>query len=100
LNDRLFSTAAGRYQILERTYDNYAFKLRLHNFTPLSQDSIAIQLITETGAMPKIINGKLDEAIKLCSHLWASLPGNDYGQRMESSVNLHKYYFDAGGILA
>src|SRR5690349_2325573 len=38
------STAAGRYQILARTYDSYKQLLDLHDFSPASQDAIAAQM--------------------------------------------------------
>src|SRR5687768_13838829 len=47
LSDKLWSTAAGRYQILERYYDAYRKTLGLPDFGPGSQDRIAMQMINE-----------------------------------------------------
>ncbi len=44
---KMDSTAAGRYQILKRNYDFYKNKLKLKDFSPQSQDAIAIQMIKE-----------------------------------------------------
>src|ERR1700742_991434 len=47
LSPTLTSTAAGRYQILERFYDSYKTSLNLPDFSPTSQDAIATQMIRE-----------------------------------------------------
>jgi len=88
--DALFSTASGRYQILCRYFETYKAQLNLFNFSPISQDIVAIQQIRERGAVPHIINGDIPTAIKLCSNIWASLPGNNYqqgGHTLEALVN-------------
>src|SRR5579862_2838471 len=47
----IHSTAAGRYQILERYFDAYKARLGLADFSPASQDAIALQMISECGAL-------------------------------------------------
>jgi muramidase (phage lysozyme) len=74
------STAAGRYQILARYFDAYKKILKLPDFSPASQDKIALQLIHECRALDEIERGDIEEAIKLCRSRWASLPGASYGQ--------------------
>jgi muramidase (phage lysozyme) len=81
------STAAGRYQILERIFDHYKTALRLPDFGKASQDAIAIRLIGECKALGLIQDGKIEEAIHACRSRWASLPGASYGQ------NEHKLGF-------
>lgn len=71
----LSSTASGRYQVLARYYNIYVAKLGLRDFSPLSQDLIAIEQIRERGALPLIVRGDIRNAITMCSTLWASLPG-------------------------
>ena len=44
---KIQSTAAGRYQLLRRYYDAYKKTLGLKDFSPLSQDLIALQQIRE-----------------------------------------------------
>ena len=46
----LESTASGRYQLLARYYLTYKTQLGLPDFSPLSQDLVAIQQIRERGA--------------------------------------------------
>ena len=76
----LTSTAAGRYQVLIRWWRPYKEILRLKDFSPASQDAVALRQISERGALPLIAAGNLPGAIAACSNVWASLPGNDYGQ--------------------
>lgn len=100
LNKALNSTAAGRYQLLYRYWVSYRKMLNLPDFGPLSQDKIALQQIRECNALPDIDAGNFAHAIALCSRIWASLPGNDYGQHQNAIALLHGYYASAGGRLA
>lgn len=84
----LKSTAAGRYQILNRNYKFYSKKLGLKDFSPVSQDRIAIELIRERGALASIEAGYIREAIVKCRPVWASFPGAGYGQREHSMKRL------------
>lgn len=76
----LTSSASGRYQLLVRYWRVYQMQLHLPDFFPLSQDLVAIQQIRERNALHHILAGNIAEAIDLCSNIWASLPGNSYGQ--------------------
>ena len=96
----LKSTAAGRYQLLSRYFGPYSIQLGLSDFSPESQDRIAIQQIKECRAIPAIIAGKFDAAVRLCSHIWASLPGAGYGQHENTIGKLTAAYQAAGGTLA
>jgi lysozyme len=72
----LTSTAAGRYQILKKTFDG----LKMKDFTPASQDQAAIDLIKGRKAYQDILNGDFKTAILKCNKEWASLPESPYGQ--------------------
>jgi len=77
--ERVFnaSSCAGAYQICEGTYDEYAPILGIKDFSPASQDAIAIALIQKFGADKKAEEGNIKQAIfSLCS-TWASLPCSD-----------------------
>ena len=52
----------------------------LKDFSPKSQDAVALQQIKERGALPMIDRGDIRQAIDCCSNIWASLPGAGYGQ--------------------
>lgn len=89
------STAAGRYQILARFYDAYKTQLKLPDFSPASQDKIAIQLIKECKAIGDIEAGRIADALTKCRSRWASLPGAGYGQnehKMELLVSVFKEF--------
>jgi muramidase (phage lysozyme) len=94
------STAAGRYQLLARYFDDYKRLLKLKDFSPESQDLIAIQQIRESRALDAVKAGEFAVAVKLCSHIWASLPGNNYHQHTNKLADLKAYYTAAGGTLA
>ncbi|MFN5446360.1 MAG: hypothetical protein ACK5AJ_06895 [bacterium] len=79
-NKEWHSTAAGRYQLLAQYFDHYRQLLHLNDFSPASQDEIAIQQMREKGALADIEAGRCTVAIKKVSTLWASLPGAGYGQ--------------------
>jgi muramidase (phage lysozyme) len=76
----LYSTAAGRYQLLARYWLVYKKQLNLPDFSPASQDIVALQQIHERHADVMIEAGNIAGAIKACSNIWASFPGNDYGE--------------------
>lgn len=97
---KIKSTAAGRYQILSRYYTFYKKLLKLKDFSPTSQDAIAIQMIKEQGALQDVDEGRVDAAIKKVSNIWASMPGAGYGQREVAIASLRKSFVDAGGLIA
>lgn len=100
LRPDLSSTAAGRYQILERYFDAYKALLGLKDFSPESQDDIALQMIRERGAFADAAAGRFEEAVAKCAPIWASLPGNHYGQHQNVLADLKQAFTQAGGVLA
>lgn len=99
LNPRLKSTAAGRYQLLSRYWDAYRSQLGLKDFSPDSQDAVALQQIKERRALQLIDEGYIRQAIDRCSNIWASLPGAGYGQHEHRIENLLKKFKEAGGFV-
>lgn len=93
------STAAGRYQVLARYYDAYKKQLKLPDFSPASQDSIAIQLIRECKALDDVNAGRIASALYKCRSRWASLPGAGYGQHEHTTDRLIEIYQTKGGVL-
>jgi muramidase (phage lysozyme) len=97
----IYSTAAGRYQLLARYFDYYKALLGVPDYSPESQDAVALQQIRECeAAMDMIDMGNLSAAIGLCAHLWASLPGSSYGQPQSEMTALMAAYQASGGTLA
>ncbi|MBJ4904920.1 glycoside hydrolase family 104 protein, partial [Salmonella enterica subsp. enterica serovar Rissen] len=99
LNPKLKSTAAGRYQLLSRWWDAYRKQLGLKDFSPESQDAVALQQIKERGALPMIDRGSIRQAIDRCSNIWASLPGAGYGQYEHKISDLISRFKEAGGVV-
>jgi len=99
LSDTLSSTAAGRYQVLKRTFDAYKSRLNLPDFSPASQDRIALQLIKERGALKDINDGRIVEAIRKVRNIWASLPSAGYGQHEHKLSDLIREFTQCGGTV-
>lgn len=79
------STAAGKYQIVGTTYDEVAPKLGIRDFSPDSQDKIAVELIRRKGALEDVRNGNFDAAVSKLGGIWASLPSSPYSQPKRSA---------------
>lgn len=80
------SSAAGRYQILERYWDHYSKQLGLKDFSPKNQDRYALNMFREVGALEDIEEGRIEEAVKKCASRWASFPEAGYSQHEYSMV--------------
>jgi muramidase (phage lysozyme) len=74
------STAAGAYQFVKGTWELEARLMDLSDFSPLSQDLAAVDLLIRSGASHQLLyssglyNG-VYRATELVSPTWASLPG-------------------------
>ena len=94
------STAAGRYQIIFPTWSSLCARLNVTDFSPATQDAMAISLITEDcGAANAVTIGDFIRAVSLCSKEWASLPGSNSGQWQSLMANLIAIYTASGGTL-
>jgi muramidase (phage lysozyme) len=95
----IHSDAAGRYQIMGWIFRHYKKQLRLNDFSPASQDAIAIQLIRECRALTDIEYGLINDALYKCRSRWASLPGAGYGQHEQLMDKLLEVFTRVGGII-
>ena len=86
------STAAGRYQILKKTWDSVKTALGLPDFSPHSQDLAAIELIRRRGALNDVLTGNAQAAIQKVNNEWASFPGSPYGQGTRSLSTMLNWY--------
>ncbi len=93
------STAAGAYQILNKTWNELQPKLGLTDFSATSQDKAAVELIRRRKALDDVYAGRFTQAINKCKKEWASLPGAGYGQTENSVKNLLAVYKVAGGTI-
>ena len=74
-------------------------QLGLKDFSPKSQDAVALQQIKERGALPMIDRGDIRQAIDRCSNIWASPPGAGYGQFEHKADSLIAKFKEAGGTV-
>lgn len=98
----LDSTASGRYQTLHIYAIDYIRILHLPDYSPVSQDAIAVQMMRECDVLILLKAGThatFREAVQRCSSRWASLPGNSYGQHQNAMDDLETAFLSAGGIL-
>jgi muramidase (phage lysozyme) len=96
----IYSTAAGRYQLLAKYFDYYKNILKLPDFGHDSQNTIAIRQIGECHALPDIDAGRIIVAITKCDHIWASFPGAGYKDQHENKTDqLLAAFRKAGGVL-
>lgn len=99
LSSTLSSTAAGRYQILNRFWKIYQPRLTLPDFGPISQDLYAINQLKEQGAYGRIQAGEFEKAVLRVKNIWASLPGAGYNQHEQKMDTLRDVYLRAGGTI-
>jgi muramidase (phage lysozyme) len=92
------STAAGRYQILAGTWDDFIKAEGPHDFSPSSQDLCARWLLKRRGATADIEAGRLRAAITRCNKEWASLPGSPYGQPIRTLEYCERLFAAHGGV--
>lgn len=93
------TSAAGRYQILARTWDDLQSRLNLPDFGPASQDAAAIELIRERGALNDVQAGRVTQAVAKVAKVWASLPGAGYSQPERKINELVAAYQASGGTV-
>ena len=86
------STAAGAYQINAPTYDDFAPRLGISDFSPASQDRIAVAILQQCGAYDAIIAGDVQTAFALASKRWASLPYSTAGQNPQTIAKAQSLY--------
>lgn len=74
------TSAAGAYQLIKPTWERLkkakGAMQPLWDFSPASQDEAAVRLLDEIGATKLIQAGRIEDAIKVASKVWASLPGS------------------------
>ncbi|MEH2002344.1 MAG: lysozyme [Nostoc sp.] len=89
---KVCSTAAGAYQMLDKSWYDIQPKLNLKDFSPASQHKMAIEYIRRNNALSDVEAGKFDTAICKVGRVWASLPCNNYAQPQKSLAELRSVY--------
>jgi muramidase (phage lysozyme) len=100
LNSALNSTAAGLYQINHPTWLTLVKQTGLSDFSPATQDAMAIQLITNKGALADVDAGNFQSAVQKCGPVWASLGYNNYAQPTNALASLTAWFQAAGGVVS
>ena len=72
---RICSTAAGRYQFLSTTWDDLGYS----SFSEENQDKGALDLLSPE-VLQAVDDGEWETAIMGANRIWASFPGDVYGQ--------------------
>jgi muramidase (phage lysozyme) len=69
------TTAAGMYQITKATWEDHGGRrMGLIDFSPETQDLIAVSILRGSGAIEKIKAGDIQSGVAKASHQWAALP--------------------------
>ncbi|MFE8049320.1 glycoside hydrolase family 24 protein [Brenneria goodwinii] len=86
------TSAAGRYQFTQKSWDEAATALGLNDFSPQSQDLAALWLIQRAGQLDNVLNGNFMDATNNLGGVWASLPSSPYAQPKRSAAEMEAYY--------
>lgn len=99
---KIFTTAAGAYQIIKGTYDMLCKKYGFNDFSPATQDLMAVAIFDSEGVLNGVAEGKFfnPEVLDKLNNQWASLPMAGFNQPEKDLATVKKYYLDAGGNIA
>ena len=93
LSKTLKSTAAGKYQFLQRTWDSLK---GVPDFTAKSQDIAAVMLMQRRKMIVPLLNGNVKQASNNGANEWASLPNKNgksaHGQPVKKIKDLLSIY--------
>lgn len=87
-----FSTAAGAYQINFPTYVDFAARMGVSDFTPETQDAMALAILRNLGAVRALENNDVPLAFTLAGRRWASMPGSTAQQGAKSINTVVAFY--------
>ena len=93
------STAAGAYQALSTTWNDFIQDVGPRDFSPLSQDEFALWALRRRGALADVEAGRFTDAVKKSAKEWASLPFSPYGQPTISLDRAKQIYASNGGTM-
>lgn len=95
----VYSTAAGAYQITFTTFKALRNIWNFTDFEPGTQDEMAVALTLGRGAIPAVLEGDIETAVRLCNKEWASLPGSPYGQPTVAMAHVIAEFQEHGGTI-
>ena len=100
------TTAAGMYQITRPTWEHHDGKLGLDDFSPRTQDLIAVEILRSLGVIDLVRAGRIAAVMPKVARTWAALPagpgqGGHYPrQRHVSFEHFLSTYLQGGGAIA
>ena len=94
------STAAGRYQFVQGTWDGLARRYGLNDFSARNQDLGAIALMKEAGALDAVLKGDFNSAMQRLGRTWSSLPSSTWAQPKRTQAQFNQYIRQAGGSVS
>lgn len=83
------STAAGAYQLINRTWQDQAKKQGLTDFSLENQKRAAVGVLKETGALDALMKGDVEKAKQRAARAWASIPGSTIGAATGQSAKFN-----------
>ena len=88
------STAAGRYQFLTTTWNRFAKRLGLKDFSPINQDLAAIAYAKDLGVTQALLKkeGMSAEVSRRLGRAWAGMAGSNLNQPQKSLASIQKAY--------
>lgn len=98
------TTAAGMYQINKITWlDHGERRMGLTDFTPETQDLIAVSMLSSLGVIEQVKAGDIEAGLARASRQWAALPegrgkAGRHNQPHVSYEHFESVYHAAGGV--
>ena len=86
------STAAGKYQFLNSTWNDVSKKHNLKDFSEENQDKGAVALLQDIGALDDVRKGNFSQANEKAKNIWASLRGSTIGAATGQKTNKADQY--------
>jgi muramidase (phage lysozyme) len=93
------TTASGRYQITQTTFNNYKNRFGITDFSPISQDEFASQLVKMRGAYIDAVTGNFISAMKKCVNEWESFKRMFAGNYPITLAQAQTKFLQSGGII-
>ena len=87
------TTASGMYQITMDTWRNHGGKMGLTDFSPKTQDLLAVEILRSKDVIDRIKAGDIASAIGPAARIWAALPMGP-GQRNAHAPQPYMKYDD------
>ncbi|NJN88904.1 MAG: peptidoglycan DD-metalloendopeptidase family protein [Leptolyngbyaceae cyanobacterium SL_5_14] len=89
-------SAAGRYQVLKATFEGFQRQGLIDDFTPESQDNIAIALIEERGHTGLVESGNVAGALNALDNVWTSFQVKPHSELIAFYNERVRYYTQGG----